>query len=125
MRKQDLRRYQRVPYAGPLRICSDDPSGNPVFGLAKCVDLSANGLRVAVQAPVPVGTYLLFRAEKPNFGGSARVKRVSHKPAHYVIGLELSQPLSDQVLTEIRKAGALRNPALPNPVVSDTGVSTS
>jgi hypothetical protein len=120
MRKQDQRRFQRVPYAGALRICSDDPGGNPAFGLAKCVDLSANGLRVAVQTPVTVGTYLLFRAEKPNFGGTARVRRVSHQPAHYVLGLELSQPLPDQVLTEIRKAWALRNPATPNPAISDT-----
>ena len=46
-----------------------------------------------------------------NLAGSATVKHVVRQGAKYVLGLELSQVLRDQVLARIREPWAFRKPA--------------
>ena len=106
MSNRDLRRYHRVPYVSPLRIRSEDANGNSFYGYAKCVDVSEGGLRIEAQAPVSVGTYLSLRADQLNLGGTARLKHVARKGSKYILGLELSQPLPDQVLAGVRETRA-------------------
>ena len=85
MSNRDLRRYHRVPYVGPLRICSEDGHGNTVYGHAKCVNVSEGGLCIEAQDPVSVGGYLFAGADQLNLGGSARVKRVTRKGSKYIL----------------------------------------
>ncbi len=98
MTNRERRRTERLPYGSRLRICSEDGSGNTVFGHAQCVDVSEGGLRIETQASVPVGTYVSLRSDQLNFGGSARVKRVVRKGSKYCLGLELSEPLRTKPL---------------------------
>ena len=102
MSNRDLRRYQRVPYVGPLRICSEDDHGNTVYGHAKCVDVSEGGLCIEAREPVSVGSYLFSGADQLNLGGCVRVKRVTRKGSKYILGVERSQPLRAQDLARFR-----------------------
>jgi PilZ domain-containing protein len=99
---KELRRYQRIPFAGLLRICSEDAHGNAVYGRAKCIDLSQGGVRIEALTPISVGTFLSLRSDTLNLGGQARVKQIAQKGAKYFLGLELSQPLSSQTLAAVR-----------------------
>jgi len=111
MSNKDHRRYDRVPYAGLLHICSEDATGNTIYGRMKCVDVSEGGLRIEALVPVSVGTYLSLRADQPSLSGYARVKRVSQNgSSKYILGLELSQPLPSHALARVRETWALRQP---------------
>jgi len=111
MSNKDLRRYDRIPYAGLLQTCSEDANGNTVYGRMKCVDVSEGGMRIEALAPVSVGTYLSLRADLPNLGGYARVKRVAQNgSSKYILGLELSQPLPSHALARVRETWASRQP---------------
>jgi hypothetical protein len=99
---KELRRYQRIPFADLLRICSEDADGNAVYRRVKCIDLSQGGLRIEALTPVSVGTFLSLRSDTLNLGGQARVKQVAQKGAKYFLGLELSQPLPSQAWAVVR-----------------------
>ena len=116
MSNRELRRHPRLPYVGPVRICSEDARGQAVYGMAQCVDLSESGLRIEGQSRLPVGTYVSLRADQLNLGCSARVKRVAQQRSRYVLGLELSQPMPDKTLAGVRSAWALRAEANLDPL---------
>ena len=99
---KDVRRYDRVPYVGPIRVSWEDVNGQPNYAPAKCQDVSESGLCIEVPVPVSVGIYISVRADQVKVGGSARVKRSARKGSKYILGLELSQLLRSQDLAELR-----------------------
>jgi hypothetical protein len=105
-----IRRFQRTPYLGPVRISWEDEHGLPKYAQGTCLDFSAGGLRIEAPQPIPVRSIISLRADRINLGGSATVKRVSRRGSKYVLGLELSQTLRDQSLAVIGDPLALRKP---------------
>lgn len=101
------RRHSRIPYVGPIRISWDEPSG-PRFAMGKCVELSESGIRVEVPVNISVRTSLTLNAERIKLAGSASVRHVARHGAKYILGLELSQSMTEKVVVALREPWALR-----------------
>jgi hypothetical protein len=102
------RRHRRMPYAGPIRISWDEPSG-PRYAIGKCIELSESGARVEVPVNIPVRTSIRLNAERIKLAGSASVRHVARHGAKYILGLELSQSMTEKVAVAIREPWALRS----------------
>jgi hypothetical protein len=103
---KDIRRYDRIPYAGQVRISWEDLGGFPKYALAKCVDVSESGMRIEVPEAIPARSKVSMRADPINFFGSATVKHVTRRGSKFILGLELSHALRDQLLIP-RKTGSV------------------
>ena len=84
------RRYRRIPYMGQLRISWED-QGSPRYSMARCIDLSEDGLRIEVSQPVRPGTVIQIGAERIQLAGAACVKRMERYGSKYLLGLQLTQ----------------------------------
>src|SRR5258708_2433830 len=102
------RRHHRIPYAGPIRVSWPDASGNPCFAIGKCIEVSESGLRIEVSANIPARTILQMNAERIKFSGSATVRHVERRGAKYILGLELSQAMTEKAVASLREPWALR-----------------
>jgi len=102
------RRYHRIPYTGPIRLSWSDASGNPSFTTAKCIEISQSGMRVEVSVNIPERTILQLNAERIKLGGSSTVRHVVRQGAKYILGLELSQSMTDKAAAALREPWALR-----------------
>jgi len=91
---KEHRQHQRSPYCGPIRISWENEEGLVRYAHAKCLDVSEDGLRIEVAESIPVRTRLLFRADQINFSGSATVRSVAWRGCKYILGLNLSQPIT-------------------------------
>ena len=102
------RRHSRIPYAGPVRVSWTGPSGDPAYTLGKCIEVSESGLRIEVPVQIAVRTPLLLNAERIKFSGPAMVRHCVRTGSKYILGLELSQSMTDKVVATIREPWALR-----------------
>jgi hypothetical protein len=93
---RENRRHQRVSCAGSVRIFWEDERGLSKYAKAKCLDVSAEGMRIEVAEPIPVRSRLSLRADQINFGGSASVRHSVSRGSKYVLGLNLSQALEQK-----------------------------
>ena len=97
MIRKDLRRYERVACTLAVRLAwTADGSERYVRG--KCRDISPAGLRVETTETLPAQAYVNLRVEKVDIAGSARVRYIRRANAGYVVGLELSQKIRQQLL---------------------------
>ncbi len=106
---KDGRRHHRIPYAGPIRVSWQDPSGNPCFAMGKCIEVSESGLRFEVTVNIPERTIVQMNAERIKFSGSATVRHVERRGARFVLGLELSQSMTQKAVAALREPWALRS----------------
>jgi len=106
---KEARRHRRIPYSGTIRISWTDPSGSPRFANAKCIEVSESGMRLEVPVNVPERTMVMLNAERIKLAGSAWVRHTVRHGAKYLLGLELSQPLSDRAKAALSEPWALRN----------------
>ena len=102
MRIGNSRRHDRVPYTGPIRLAWDE-GGEPRYVQAKCIDISAGGLRVEAPAAIPPQARISLSIQELKLSGSARLKNVTRRGAKYTLGLELSQTLQEKALLAIRQ----------------------
>ena len=65
-----------------------DASYNAHQVRAKCIDLSATGMRLRLDAAVPAGQYIQFNVVNGDFRGSATVRFVRPEGAHFLAGLK-------------------------------------
>jgi hypothetical protein len=105
---KESRKHQRIPFLGPLRISWIDPTGEPRFAIAKCIDVSEAGLRIEVAANIPLRTALTLNVERLQLSGPASVKHVERRGAKFLLGLELSQALQQKALAALREPWAMR-----------------
>jgi hypothetical protein len=103
MSERDLRRHQRVEYIGPARISWEDAQGIPKYAQGNCLEISASGLRIAVEVfdLIPVRSRVSLRVDQIKLAGSATVRHVVRRGSKYVVGLELSQTLVADARAEI------------------------
>ena len=100
--QKDHRQHERLLYGGPIRISWEDDQGLVRFAHAKCLDVSADGLRIEVAEPIPVRSRLLLRVDRMNLSGSATVRRVTWRGCKYILGLSLSEVQPAKILASIR-----------------------
>jgi hypothetical protein len=106
---KDGRRHHRIPYAGPIRVSWSDASGNPCFAMGKCIEVSESGLRIEVAVNIPARTIIQMNAERIKFSGSATVRHVKTHGAKFILGLELSQSMTQKAVAALREPWALRS----------------
>lgn len=94
------RRHRRIPYVAPVRI-SWEEQGTPSFAIARCIDLSEDGMRIEVSKAVRPGTRLQIAAENIKFTGSASVKRSDRSGSKYMLGLQLTQAMHADKIADI------------------------
>jgi hypothetical protein len=94
------RRHRRIPYLAPVRI-SWEEQGLPSFAIARCIDLSEEGMRIEVAQAVRPGTRLQIAAEHFKFTGSASVRRVDRRGSKYMLGLQLTQAMPPDKVSDI------------------------
>lgn len=70
------------------------------YAHGKCRDMSQGGLRIEVPEAIPLHATVGLQAERIKFTGSATVKHVTREGAKYILGLELSHALREEVLAE-------------------------
>ena len=101
--KKEQRRHHRIPFAGRMRISWEDTRGVARYAMAKCLDVSEDGIRIEVLEPIPARTRVSVQAEQIKCAGSATVKHVEQNRTKYILGLELSEALRVQTLSAIRE----------------------
>jgi hypothetical protein len=94
------RRYRRIPYVAPVRI-SWEERGLPSFAIARCIDLSEEGMRIEVSQAVRPGTRIQIAAEHFKFTGSASVRRMDRHGSKYMLGLQLTQAMRPDKIADI------------------------
>jgi hypothetical protein len=90
MMTKDLRRTERIPSQERVSVGWADSSGSPKFVLAKCLNISEEGISLRVAEPVPVRTYVTLRCEKLKIAEHASVKYCVRQNSWYQIGLEFT-----------------------------------
>ena len=103
------RRHSRIPYVGPIRISWDEPSGNPRFAMGKCIEVSESGMRVEISTSIPARSAVTLNAERIKLAGSATVKHVARHGSKFILGLELSQSMTEKAVASLREPWALRS----------------
>ena len=108
--QKSIRRHQRIPYAGPVRISWQGADGQPRYVQGRCLDVSEGGLRIESAEPVPVRALIQLNAERLKISGSATVKHSARRGAKYLLGLELNAALLERALRLATEAKAHDHP---------------
>ena len=103
MRVGNSRRYGRTTYKGGIRLGWEE-RGDLRYIQAKCMDISAGGLRVEAPVGIPLQSRVSLRVDQLNLSGSAILKHVERRASKFVLGLQLSQTLLDKTVAAIAKA---------------------
>ena len=88
-----MRRQVRVEFSDPIRLCWEETSQGPRFGIGRCMNLSRNGLGIELNSPIPMRTAVSFRCERSGLSATATVRYCERRGARYLIGLESSTVL--------------------------------
>jgi hypothetical protein len=67
--KRENRRHERVSYVGAVGISWEDERGLSKYTRAKCLDVSAEGMRIEVPERIPLRSRLSLRADQINLLG--------------------------------------------------------
>lgn len=100
----EFRRYPRIPYSGVVFISWKTFDGQRNHVLGRAVELSEQGIKVELATRIPVGSFVKVREYGLNLDGSGMVRHTSRRPGGYILGLELSEPLDANVLTELSES---------------------
>lgn len=106
---KDGRKHHRIPYAGPVRLSWTDITGSARFTIGKCIEVSEAGIRIEVTVNIASRTLVQLNAERIKFAGSSTVRHVERHGAKYILGLELSQSMTEKAMAALREPWALRD----------------
>jgi hypothetical protein len=111
MSLRDVRRRQRIPYVGRVRISWEGTDGEIRYADVKCFDISEGGLRIETPTSIPVRTRVSLRADNVDLAGSAVVKHVARNGSKFILGLQLNQTLQSRALAMLQPPWTLRKNA--------------
>ena len=95
------RRHPRIYYSGVVFVAWRTFDGERNHVLGRCLDVSAQGLGLGLYKRIPVGSFVKVRAYALNVDCSAIVRHCAMRAGRYVLGLELSEPISQEILDEL------------------------
>ena len=87
---KNLRRNDRLPFKGRLRVSWQDESGLRRSEICNCLDASRTGLKVLAQASVPERIYVQLEGLDFKLLGAACVRHSDRERLSYCLGLEFS-----------------------------------
>jgi hypothetical protein len=79
------------------------------YMIGQCVEISATGLRIELPQLIPYLTYVTLRVEGMGLAVSARVRHSRIRGVKAIIGLELSEPIREQLVEALRTGKKLEN----------------
>jgi hypothetical protein len=107
---KDRRRGVRVPYSLPVTITWTEQDGNRDYYMTgKCVEVSTAGLRIELPRPIAYLTFVTLRVAGMSLAISGRVRHCRISGMNATMGLELSQPMSEQFLDALRSGKSVEN----------------
>lgn len=86
----DLRKQSRLSLHVKATIVWQDDSGNSMIRRGTCIDVSQKGVRVELDAPVPVRAFVTIQAPEIGLHGSASVRSCTRMATKYHVGLEFA-----------------------------------
>ena len=104
MPRHDLRRNERIACLLPATLSWTDPSGSSRYVRGKCRDVFLEGLRIDSTESIPARSNVSLRVEKVDVAGSASVRYVRRSGAGFVIGVELTGKIRQQLLDALRES---------------------
>ena len=100
----ESRRDPRIYYSGMVFISWKTFQGQRNHVLGRCLDVSKQGVGLALSVRIPVGAFVKVKAHGLNYEGSGTVRHVSLRSGRYVLGLQLSSPVDENVLAALCEA---------------------
>src|SRR6266513_4815131 len=97
----EARRHPRIYYSGLVFVCWQTFEGERNHVLGRCLDVSEQGLGLALYKRIPVGSFVKVRAYSLNLDCSAIVRHSAMQAGRYVLGLELSESVSPEILAAL------------------------
>lgn len=88
--KVNARREARYPLTGTLRILWEDADGREVISKAQIVDVSISGLKLRVDAKIPVRTYISCNEPRLGIRGRGSVRYCQFAKGQFVVGVEFA-----------------------------------
>lgn len=85
------RKEERRPFDGIVTLSLSQEGSEHKFIRGRSIDFSKGGARVQTPEPLDVGSQIYFRADSFGLMAVAKVRYCQHRPAGYVIGLEMEK----------------------------------
>ena len=101
------RRHPRISYSGLVFISWQTFQRQPNHVLGTCLDVSQQGLGLTLYKRIPVGSYVKVRAYSLNLDCSAIVRHAALRSGRYILGLELSEPVEQDILAALSATEAV------------------
>ncbi len=92
MKKEEARRHQRIPSAGPVKVRWQGVAGEAHFARGKIVNSSKSGLCVELVEPIKPLSYVTLDTHEltgSDWGSGGSVRHCTVKGTKYVVGVEL------------------------------------
>ena len=90
---KSLRRHQREPISGRVRITWSPAAGQAQYVVCEAMDISETGVRISSKEALPVGQYVQMQIDALGMRGPASVRSSRHASLRHEIGLEFSNGL--------------------------------
>lgn len=94
----ESRRNPRIYHSGVIFISWQTLQGERNHVLGRCLDVSEQGVGLALHKRIPVGSFVKVQADSLSLDCSAIVRHTALRAGRYVLGLELSEPVHQEVL---------------------------
>jgi hypothetical protein len=88
---------------------TEDEGNRDRYMIGACVEISVTGLRIELPQSIPYLTYVTLRVEGMGLAISARVRHSRIRGVKAVVGLELSEPIREQIVEALRTGKKLEN----------------
>ena len=89
-----MRRHNRWPSKGPVQVSWKDGRGKVKSLWAKCLDLSAEGVCLETNGPIPPRTAVNLHSAQYGDFGTASVRHCARMGVKYSVGLEFTSALA-------------------------------
>jgi hypothetical protein len=94
----ESRRSPRIYHSGLIFISWKTLQGERNHALGRCLDISEQGVGLTLHKRIPVGSFVKVQADSLSLDCSAIVRHAALRAGRYVLGLELNEPLTQEVL---------------------------
>jgi len=88
---------------------TEDEGNRDRYMIGACVEISVTGLRIELPQPIPYLTYVTLRVDGMSLAVSARVRHSRTRGVKAVMGLELSEPIREQIVEALRTGKKVEN----------------
>jgi PilZ domain-containing protein len=89
-----MRRHARLPFDAQMQVSWKDARGQVQNLRAKCLDLSAEGVRLETDTPIPARTSVTLQSPRYGGLGTASVRHCVRRALKYSVGLEFTSLLA-------------------------------